>query len=76
VYEPPQPSLTLAPQPLPAHAVACAVGVQHVPALQTCVDAHTDGVQATEPPQPSLAVPPHCEPHALAALLGVQQAAA
>jgi hypothetical protein len=43
--------------------------------LQTCPDAQTLGAQLTDPPQPSLAVPPHWVPHACATLLGAQHAA-
>jgi hypothetical protein len=73
---PPQPSLTVVPQPRPAHAVACVLGVQHALALHTLPAAHTDGAQVTVPPQPSETVPPHWVPHAADALLGVQHAAA
>jgi hypothetical protein len=74
VYEPPQPSLAVCAQPLPAHAVACVSGEQHDPASHTCALAHSDGTHETVPPQPSLAVPPHWLPHATATVLGVQHA--
>jgi hypothetical protein len=74
VYVLPQPSETSCPQPWPAHAVACAVGVQHTLAeLQTCPLEQLAMVQLTAPPQPSSPVPPQLLPQACTAVFGVQQ---